>query len=82
MDIIGFIGVYDKTDLLLNIAKILVTMKKRVLIMDTTIEQKTKYVVPSINPTTSYVTNFENFDVAVGFRNFEQVKQYFGVQDE
>ena len=57
MDIIGFIGVYDKTDLLLNIAKILVTMKKRVLIMDTTIEQKTKYVVPSINPTTSYVTN-------------------------
>ena len=60
MDIIGFIGVYDKTDLLLNIAKILATMKKRVLIMDTTIEQKTKYVVPSINPTTSYVTNFEN----------------------
>ena len=52
MDIIGFIGVYDKTDLLLNIAKILATMKKRVLIMDTTIEQKTKYVVPSINPTT------------------------------
>ena len=39
MDIIGFIGVYDKTDLLLNIAKILATMKKRVLIMDTTIEQ-------------------------------------------
>ena len=82
MDIIGFIGVYDKTDLLLNIAKILATMKKRVLIMDTTIVQKTKYVVPSINPTTSYVTNFENFDVAVGFRNFEQVKQYFGVQGE
>ena len=28
MDIIGFIGMYDKTDLLLNIAKILTTIKK------------------------------------------------------
>ena len=45
MDIIGFIGVYDKTDLLLNIAKILTKMQKKVLIVDTTLEQKTKYVV-------------------------------------
>lgn len=78
MDIIGFIGVYDKTDLLINVAKILTTMKKRVLIVDTTIEQKTKYVVPAINPTASYVTNFEEFDVAVGFNNLEQIKQYLG----
>ena len=78
MDIIGFIGVYDKTDLLINVAKILTTMKKRVLIIDTTIEQKTKYVVPAINPTASYVTNFEEFDVAVGFNNLEQIKQYLG----
>ena len=28
---IGFIGVYDKTDLLLNLAKILTTMKYKVL---------------------------------------------------
>lgn len=78
MDVIGFIGVYDKTDLLINVAKILTTMKKRVLIVDTTIEQKTKYVVPAINPTASYVTNFEEFDVAVGFNNLEQIKQYLG----
>ena len=81
MDIIGFIGVYDKTDLLLNVAKILTTMKKRVLIVDATIEQKTKYVVPAINPTFSYVTNFEAFDVAVGFKSLEQIKQYLG-EDE
>lgn len=81
MDVIGFIGVYDKTDLLINVAKILTTMKKRVLIVDTTIEQKTKYVVPAINPTASYVTNFEEFDVAVGFNNLEQIKQYLG-EDE
>ena len=48
---IGFIGAYDKTDMLLNIAKILTTMKKRVLIIDSTINQKAKYVVPAINPT-------------------------------
>ena len=58
MDIIGFIGVYDKTDLLLNIAKILTKMQKKVLIVDTTLEQKTKYVVPAINTTGSYITNF------------------------
>ena len=34
---IGFIGAYDKTDMLLNIAKILTTMKNRVLIIDSTI---------------------------------------------
>ena len=52
---IGFIGAYDKTDMLLNIAKILTTMSKKVLIIDSTINQKAKYVVPTINPTISYV---------------------------
>ena len=59
MDIIGFIGVYDKTDLLLNIAKILATMKKKSSNYGYYNRTKTKYVVPSINPTTSYVTNFK-----------------------
>ena len=81
MDIIGFIGVYDKTDLLLNIAKILTKMQKKVLIVDTTLEQKTKYVVPAINPTASYITNFEDFDVAIGFDSLEQIKKYFGIQE-
>ena len=33
---IGFIGAYDKTDLLLNIAKILTTMNFKVLVVDAT----------------------------------------------
>ena len=53
---IGFIGAYDKTDLLLNIAKILTTMNNRTLIIDSTINQKAKYVVPAIDPTISYIT--------------------------
>ena len=34
---IGFIGAYDKTDLILNIAKILTIMQQRVLMVDSTI---------------------------------------------
>ena len=37
MKTIGFIGAYDKTDLLMYIAKIFVSMDKKVLIIDTII---------------------------------------------
>ena len=76
---IGFIGAYDKTDMLLNIAKILTVMKNRVLIIDSTINQKARYVVPSMNPTISYITSFEDIDVAIGFNNIEEIKQYEGI---
>ena len=52
---IGFIGCYDKTDLIIYIAKILVATGKKVIVIDSTINQKAKYVVPVIKPTTSYV---------------------------
>ena len=57
---IGFIGAYDKTDLLLNIAKVLTVMNYRVLVVDSTINQKARYVVPAIDPTVSYITSFED----------------------
>lgn len=79
---IGFIGAYDKTDMLLNIAKILTTMNNKVLIVDSTINQKAKYVVPAINPTVSYITSFEDIDVAIGFKNLEEIKKYAGVTNE
>lgn len=79
---IGFIGAYDKTDLILNIAKIMTTMGNKVLVIDSTLLQKAKYIVPVINPTTSYVTNFEDIDVAVGFNDIEQIKQYLGISGE
>lgn len=81
MEKIGFIGVYDKTDLLINIAKILTMLDKKVLLIDSTITQKAKYIVPTITPTTSYVTSFEEIDVAVGFRNLTQIKEYLGVEE-
>ena len=81
MNKIGFIGVYDKTDLILCIAKILKMTEKKVLIVDATITQKCKYVVPVINPTVSYITEFEEIDVAIGFDNFEEIRKYIGLED-
>lgn len=79
MRTIGFIGCYDKTDLIIYIAKILVAMGKRTIVIDATTNQKAKYVVPVIRPTTSYVTEFEGIDVAVGFNNIEEIKAYLGI---
>lgn len=81
MKTVGFIGTYDKIDLLLNLAKILTTMKYKVLIVDSTINQKAKYIVPAINPTISYITYFEDIDVAVGFNNIDEIKKYAGITD-
>lgn len=79
---VGFIGAYDKTDFLLYIAKILAEAGKKVLVIDSTIVQKAKYVVPVINPTTSYVTEFEEIDVAVGFESVEKMIGYLGYSNE
>ena len=79
---VGFIGTYDKTDLILNIAKILTTMRKKVIVVDLTLTQKAKYVVPVINPTLTYITNFEDIDVAVGFKNETEIKSYLGITEK
>ena len=75
---IAFIGAYDKTDFLLYVAKIMTVLGKKVLIIDSTIMQKAKYVVPVIHPTTTYVTEFEEIDVAVGFSDMDEVRAYLG----
>ena len=78
---IGFIGAYDKTDIILGIAKVLTLANKKVLVLDNTITQKCKYVVPVINPTKSYITTYEDIDVAVGFENLDKLRQYLGLED-
>ena len=81
MRTVGFIGAYDKIDLILYIAKLMVTIKKKVLVIDATITQKAKYIIPAINPTKSYVTEFEGIDVAVGFDNYSDLKSYLSLTD-
>ena len=82
MKTIGFIGAYDKTDLILYVAKILTTLKQKVLVIDSTINQKARYIVPVINPTVEYVTEFEEIDIAVGFENISDIKKYLGLSEE
>lgn len=79
---IGFIGAYDKIDLIIYIAKILTTLGKKVLVVDATVKQKARYVIPVINPTKEYVTEYEEIDIAVGFSNFKDIKLYLGVAED
>lgn len=78
---VGFIGKYDKIDLIMYIAKVLTCMGQKVIIIDTTTQQKARYIVPAINPTVSYVTEFEQIDVAVGFENMDNLAEYFGINN-
>ena len=56
-------------------------MNKTVLVIDTTITQKAKYIVPVINPTKTYFTEFEKIDVAVGFNSMQGMREYLGVDE-
>ena len=77
---ISFIGCYDKIDLIIYVSKVLVAMNQKIIVIDSTINQKAKYIVPVIQPTKAYITEFEGIDVAVGFNSFEEIKEYLGIQ--
>ena len=79
MEKINFIGAYDKTDSIMYIAKILTEMKKKVIIVDATIKQKTKYVIPTIDNRSEYIANYANIDFAIGFTNYNDIKTYLGM---
>ena len=79
MEKINFIGAYDKTDSIMYIAKILTEMKKKVIIVDATITQKTKYVIPTIDNRSEYKANYANIDFAIGFTNYNDIKTYLGM---
>lgn len=80
MEQIGFIGAYDKKDLLLNIAAVLSNLNKKVLIVDATTTQRLRYIVPRISNAqgNTYVSEYLNIDVALGFMNFNGIMQYLG----
>lgn len=78
---IGFIGAYDKTDFILYVAKILVEMGQKVLLVDGTITQKARYIVPTIEPSRTYITEFEGIDVAVGLKSLEDIKLYLSISE-
>lgn len=79
---IGFIGAYDKIDLIIYIAKILTVLGIKVLVVDDTTNQKARYVIPVINPSKTYVTEYEEIDIAVGFKDIDDIKSYLGISEE
>ena len=76
---IGFMGAYDKANFIIYTAKVLNLLDYKVLVVDASCIQKIKYIIPSINPTKSYITSFENIDFAVGFDGWKEVERYLGV---
>lgn len=78
MEQIGFIGACDKKDLLLNIAKIISKLNKSVLIVDSTIMQRLRYVVPRISNVPTYVSEYDGVDVAIGFMQLNEIANYLG----
>lgn len=73
---VAFIGSYDKADMIIYIAKILTNMGGRVLVIDSTVLQKTRYIVPAMKVLKQYITTYENIDIAIGFENINQIKEY------
>lgn len=76
MKTIAFVGANDKTDLILYIARIIAVLGKNVLVIDATINEKARYIVPTITPSKAYITRYEEFDVAVGFEDYTELYKY------
>ena len=76
MEKVAFVGSYDKTDMLLYMAKILTILNKKVIVIDTTALQKSRYIIPAMKPLKKYITTFQGVDIAIGFENLEDIKQY------
>lgn len=79
MEKCAFIGSYDKMDLILQVAKALNILGRKVLVIDATALQKARYIVPTMTPVQKYITTFENIDVAVGFESLDVLKQHLGI---
>ena len=76
MEKIAFIGGYDKTDMLFYVAKLLRTMGHKVLVVDTTVSQKARFIIPNIAPTMNYITSCDSVDFAIGFDSLDKLKAY------
>lgn len=79
MKSIGFIGEMDKTGMLLCVGKMIAALGCKVMLVDATKAQKTRYVIPLImeNETQEqYITQHDGLEVAVGFGNILELKKY------
>ena len=76
MQVIGMYGYVDKYDFIIATARTLNIMDKSVLVIDATSDNKYKYIVPTIDNNTSYITKYCDIDFAVGFESYEALEEF------
>lgn len=75
--VIGLIGYVDKVEYIINLAKVLNIMGNNVLVIDGTVEEKTRYTIPSFDKKEKeHLTHFDGVDYAVGFNSIDKIKEY------
>ncbi len=72
---VAFIGGFDKLDLIQYVAIILQNLGKKVLVVDTTRMQKSRYITPAIDNTKErYITTTQGVDLGVGYRTYDELQ--------
>lgn len=80
---IVFIGGFDKLDLIQYVAIVLHNVGKKVLLVDATRMQKSRYITPAIDNTKKqYITTTQGVDLAVGFRDYAELIEHGSLTEE
>ena len=75
--VIGLVGYVNKTEYIINLAKVLSITGKSVLVIDGTVEERLRYSIPAFNNSEKeYLAHFDTIDFALGFRSIESIKEY------
>lgn len=85
MKSIGFVGQMENSGLVLCVARLINAFGKKVIYVDATKEQRTRYTVPVIlagAKQEQYVVQYDNVEVAVGFNNILELKKYMITKGE
>ncbi len=79
MKSVGFIGRSDKTDLISYVSKMICAMGKKVIMVDATTAQKTRYTIPIMSEMENqaqYIVQHDGVEIAIGFSNILELKKY------
>lgn len=79
MKCIGFIGKADKTELIGYVAKVISSAGRKVILLDATTNQKTRYTIPVMSEMegqNQYVVQHDGVEIAIGFSNMLELKKY------
>ena len=76
MQALGMYGYVDKYDFVISVSKTLGIMGKSVLVIDATSDEKYRYLIPAIDKSQCYLTQYSEIDFAVGFSSYEQLQSY------